>query len=72
VRRLIERVPRNTIRGSQRHIAGHYDLGNDLFAAFLDETMTYSCAAFDTPGMSLREAQEAKLERVCRKLELTP
>ena len=72
VRRLIDRVPRNTIRASRRHIAGHYDLGNDLFAAFLDETMTYSCAAFDTPEVGLREAQEAKLERVCRKLELTP
>jgi cyclopropane-fatty-acyl-phospholipid synthase len=65
-------VPRNTIGGSRRHISAHYDLGNDLFAAFLDETMTYSCAAFDSPAMSLRDAQEAKLERVCRRLELGP
>jgi cyclopropane-fatty-acyl-phospholipid synthase len=69
---LRRRVPRNTIRRSRRHIAAHYDLGNDLFAAFLDETMTYSCAAFDSPAMTLREAQEAKLERVCRGLELGP
>jgi cyclopropane-fatty-acyl-phospholipid synthase len=72
VKRLIERVPRNTIGASRRHIAAHYDLGNELFETFLDETMTYSCAAFDDPGMTLREAQEAKLERICRKLELTP
>ena len=63
-------LPRNTITGARRHIAAHYDLGNELFAAFLDETMTYSCAAFDSPAMTLREAQEAKFERVCRGLEL--
>ena len=69
---LRQGLPRNTIGGSRRHVAAHYDLGNDLFAAFLDETMTYSCAAFDSPAMTLREAQEAKLERVCRGLELGP
>jgi cyclopropane-fatty-acyl-phospholipid synthase len=72
LRRLLDRVPRNTVEGSQRHIAAHYDLGNDLFSTFLDPTMTYSCAAFDSPQMSLAEAQRAKLERVCRKLELGP
>jgi cyclopropane-fatty-acyl-phospholipid synthase len=71
-KRLIARVPRNTIGAARRHIAAHYDLGNDLFATFLDESMTYSCAAFDDPEMTLAEAQEAKLERACRKLELTP
>ena len=72
LRRLLERVPRNSVRGSRRHIAAHYDLGNELFAAFLDETMTYSCASFESPQMPLREAQVAKLEGVCRKLELDP
>jgi len=72
LRRLLERVPHNTIGASRRHIAAHYDLGNELFATFLDETMTYSCAAFDAPELTLREAQEAKLERVCRKLDLGP
>ena len=71
LRRLLARVPPNTREGARRHISAHYDLGNELFASFLDETMTYSCAAFDSPQMSLREAQLAKLERVCRKLELT-
>ena len=72
LRRLLERVPRNTVERSRQHISAHYDLGNELFATFLDETMTYSCAAFDSPQMSLREAQLAKLERICRKLELGP
>jgi cyclopropane-fatty-acyl-phospholipid synthase len=65
-------VPRNTRRRSRRHVRAHYDLGNDLFAAFLDETMMYSCAAFDAPGMTLRDAQHAKLERICDRLELSP
>jgi cyclopropane-fatty-acyl-phospholipid synthase len=68
----LSRVPRNTRAAARRHIAAHYDLGNDLFGLFLDETMTYSCAVFDSPDQPLREAQEAKLDRVCRKLELGP
>ena len=69
---LLSRVPRNTRDAAPRHIAAHYDLGNDLFELFLDDTMTYSCAIFEAPEMTLREAQEAKLDRVCRKLELSP
>jgi cyclopropane-fatty-acyl-phospholipid synthase len=65
-------VPRNTRAGARRHIAAHYDLGNDLFRLFLDETMTYSCAVFESPRQSLREAQTAKLDLACRKLELGP
>jgi cyclopropane-fatty-acyl-phospholipid synthase len=65
-------VPRNTRRRSQRHIAAHYDLGDDLFELFLDDSMTYSCAEFERPGMTLAEAQDAKLDRVCRTLELRP
>ena len=43
LRNALTRVPRNTRAAARRHIAAHYDLGNDLFALFLDETMTYSC-----------------------------
>ena len=43
------RVPRNTRAGAKRHVAAHYDLGNDMFQLFLDETMTYSCAYFESP-----------------------
>ena len=70
LRTAFTRVPRNTRAGAQRHIAAHYDLGNDMFRLFLDGSMTYSCAYFESPGMPLREAQEVKLDRICRKLEL--
>jgi len=65
-------VPRNTTRRAKRHIAAHYDLGDDLFSLFLDDSMTYSCADFADPRASLAEAQEAKLDRACRALELRP
>jgi cyclopropane-fatty-acyl-phospholipid synthase len=76
VRRLLELRPRlhrrNGLARSRRNIAYHYDLGNELFALMLDETMTYSCAVFERPEMSLAEAQRAKYERLCRQLELGP
>jgi cyclopropane-fatty-acyl-phospholipid synthase len=62
----------NTRRRSRRDIAAHYDLGNELFEAMLDPSMTYSCALFERPGMTLEQAQTAKLERACEKLELAP
>ncbi|HXC23725.1 MAG TPA: cyclopropane-fatty-acyl-phospholipid synthase family protein [Solirubrobacteraceae bacterium] len=62
----------NTRRRRRRDIAAHYDLGNELFELLLDPTMSYSCALFERPGMSLHEASLAKLERVCEKLDLQP
>jgi cyclopropane-fatty-acyl-phospholipid synthase len=59
-------------RQRRRDIAAHYDLGNAMFSRMLDPTMTYSCAFFAERGMSLEEAQIAKLERVCEKLDLGP
>lgn len=61
---------RNTRKGSQKNIAAHYDLGNDLFEQFLDPTMMYSAAQFLTPEDSLEQAQLNKLERICQKLAL--
>jgi cyclopropane-fatty-acyl-phospholipid synthase len=72
LRTAFSRVPRNTRAGARRHIAAHYDLGNEMFRLFLDESMTYSCAYFEQPEMTLHEAQLAKLDRVCRKLDLSP
>jgi cyclopropane-fatty-acyl-phospholipid synthase len=76
LRGLLELRPRlrrrNGFARSRRNIAYHYDLGNELFALMLDETMTYSCAVFERPGATLAEAQRAKLERLCRLLELGP
>jgi cyclopropane-fatty-acyl-phospholipid synthase len=54
------------------NIHAHYDLGNEFFALFLDETMMYSSALFERPGMSLAEAQRAKLDRLCRLAQLAP
>ena len=70
--RLRHLVPENTRRGARNHVAAHYDLGNELFGAFLDERMVYSCAWFPHPGAGLEQAQLAKLERVCRRLQLGP
>jgi len=63
---------RNTRTGSRRNIAAHYDLGNDFFRLFLDPTLMYSSAVFERPGMTLEEASVAKLDRICRKLDLRP
>ena len=63
---------RSTKRRRRRDIAAHYDLGNELFARMLDPTMSYSCALFEHEGMTLEQAQVAKLERVCEQLDLGP
>jgi cyclopropane-fatty-acyl-phospholipid synthase len=65
-------VPENTRAGARSNISAHYDLGNDLFQAFLDERMMYSCAYWPVPGASLEEAQLAKLDRICDRLQLGP
>ncbi|MEM8960000.1 MAG: cyclopropane-fatty-acyl-phospholipid synthase family protein [Acidobacteriota bacterium] len=72
IRRLAHALRRNTRRGSQRNIMAHYDLGNDFFSLFLDRNLMYSCAIFEDERMSLDDAAEAKLERVCQKLDLVP
>lgn len=66
------RTPRQTQAAARDNIRAHYDLGNDLFALMLDPTMTYSCAYWERPGMSLEDAQRAKLRLVCEKLRLGP
>ena len=72
LRRILHWLNRNSPDGSRRNIAAHYDLGNDLFALMLDETMAYSCAVFERDDATLHEAQLAKFERICRKLRLSP
>ncbi len=62
----------NTMSGSRRNIAEHYDLSNDFFRLFLDERMVYSSAVYESEGDSLEEAQVRKLDRICQKLQLTP
>ncbi|MCD6067544.1 MAG: class SAM-dependent methyltransferase [Bacteroidetes bacterium] len=60
----------NSILGSRKNISEHYDLHNDFFALFLDETMTYSSAYFREENMSLEQAQNEKYDRLCRQLHL--
>ena len=72
LRRALHWAARNSRRGSRRNIAAHYDLGNDFFQLFLDPTMMYSAACFERPGMTLEEASTAKLDRICRRLDLQP
>ena len=68
---LAHRLNNNTLAGSKRNIAAHYDLGNDFFSLFLDPSMMYSSAIFPNPQASLEEASACKLERICQQLELT-
>lgn len=56
----------------QAAIRYHYDVGNDFYRLWLDKRMVYSCAYFERPDFDLDEAQEAKLDLVCRKLRLRP
>jgi cyclopropane-fatty-acyl-phospholipid synthase len=73
VQRLAHLGLLNTRDGARRNISAHYDLGNEMFEAFLDrETMLYSSALFEREDASLEEAQEAKLERIAARLELAP
>ncbi len=71
-RNLFHRMNRNTRSGSRRNIAAHYDLSNDFYSLFLDETMTYSSGIFASPESSMREASVEKYDRICRKLQLCP
>jgi cyclopropane-fatty-acyl-phospholipid synthase len=72
LRGLLHSLHRNTRSGSRRNIAAHYDLGNDFYQLWLDDTLMYSSAVFERPDMTLGEASVAKLERICRKLALQP
>jgi cyclopropane-fatty-acyl-phospholipid synthase len=68
--KLYHTTRRNTIDGSRRNISEHYDLGNDFYSLFLDDTMTYSSGIFRTSDTSLEAAQAEKYDRLCRNLEL--
>ena len=72
LQRLFHWLNRNTREGARRNIAAHYDLGNDFFALWLDESMMYSSAMFEYDGQSLADAQQHRLDVVCEKLELGP
>lgn len=61
---------KNSLTGSRKNISEHYDLGNDFYSLWLDETMTYSAAYFSDENQELSAAQYAKYERLCQQLKL--
>ncbi len=61
----------NTLMGSKQNIREHYDLSNDLYKLFLDETMTYSSALFTHPEQTLADAQTAKYAALAHKARIT-
>ncbi|MHA3053231.1 class I SAM-dependent methyltransferase [Acinetobacter sp. ANC 4640] len=63
---------KNSISGSRKNIAEHYDLSNDFFKLFLDDSLMYSSAVFGHENMSLDAASELKKELICQKLQLKP
>lgn len=75
-RRLLNRIQhrhrKNTLAGSRRNIAAHYDLGNAFYRLFLDENLAYSSACFEGPNETLDRAQIRKFDLICRKLQLGP
>jgi cyclopropane-fatty-acyl-phospholipid synthase len=62
----------NSLRAARDNVHRHYDLGNSFYRQWLDEELVYTCAYFERPELSLDEAQRAKLDLVCRKLQLQP
>ena len=65
---LWRRFPANAAARSQRNVAHHYDIGDSLYALFLDPDWQYSCAYFETPDQALADAQQAKLRHIAAKL----
>ena len=63
---------RNTREGAKKNIKAHYDLGNDFYERWLDPSMTYSSAVFDSPNMSLEQGQMAKYRNICDRIDAGP
>lgn len=63
----------NSVRGSRRNVVAHYDLGNNFYKLWLDKGMTYSCGLFEGDNSrTLEDAQQAKYDRILRKLDAKP
>ena len=69
---LRHRPHANTLAGSRDNIHRHYDIGNQFYQLWLGATMAYTCAYYPTPEATLEQAQSAKMDHVCRKLQLKP
>ncbi|WP_251139072.1 class I SAM-dependent methyltransferase [Exiguobacterium sp. s142] len=66
----VPKLPNLSIRKAKQNIEHHYDIGNEFYALWLDETMSYSCAYFKEPYDSLNQAQLNKIDHVLNKLQL--
>lgn len=71
INKMIHSGRQNTLKGSKENILAHYDLSNDFYKLWLDPSMTYSCAFFNNDSVTLEEASIEKLDRICRKLDLS-
>ncbi|MAN44958.1 MAG: class I SAM-dependent methyltransferase [Alphaproteobacteria bacterium] len=63
---------RNSREGAKKNIMAHYDLGNDFYSLWLDPSMTYSSAMFDSPNMSLEQGQHNKYQNICDRINAGP
>jgi cyclopropane-fatty-acyl-phospholipid synthase len=72
ISRWLNLAQANTLRGSAKNIHHHYDLDVNFYKLWLDSQLVYTCAYFPTPEASLEEAQIAKMDHVCRKIQLQP
>ena len=67
---IIHLKRKNSLAGSKKNILAHYDLSNEFYKLWLDETMTYSCGIFEKDNTSMKDASIEKLDRICRKLSI--
>lgn len=72
VNRIFHLLNRNSKSGSKRNIMAHYDLGNAFYRRWLDSSMTYSAARFESPGQSLADAQRNKYRALAQRMHLAP
>lgn len=74
ISRMMNRRPNNrrshTLTASRESVHYHYDIGNEFYKLWLDENLLYTCAYYPDRGLTLEQAQVAKMDHVCRKLQL--
>ena len=70
INKFVHWLRKNSLSGSKQNILAHYDLSNEFYKLWLDETMTYSCGIFKDQHSSMKDASIEKLDRICRKLDI--
>ena len=72
INKSIHRRRKNTLSGSKKNILAHYDLSNEFYQLWLDDTMTYSCGIFENKDSTMKEASIKKLDSLINKLDVKP